>query len=200
MEKDMHEYHWSLSFPMYGLSDERMRSILTVNGYTGEELEQQLEKLNLITELGYKSSHCFFIDLERLREELRRDIVVLNEMSFMCGKTISVPHPLFMTLLNEALKAALDSEKLKMCLASTDLLRRLADTEIIAKDSTRVHFSSTKGDRPRVLVTKELTVVTAIYSYFEELWNTTPYICKNKEYVSKQIVKQIEEISKTPRF
>jgi hypothetical protein len=37
-----------------------------------------------------------------------------------------------------------------------------------------------------------MTVVTAIYSYFEELWNTTPYIGRNKEYVTKQIKKQLE--------
>jgi hypothetical protein len=103
---------------------------------------------------------------------------------------------MFMRLLREALKVIIESDNLRMCLASTDLLRRLADTEVIAKDNIRIQFSSTQGDKPRVLVTRDLTVVTAIYSYFEELWNTTPYICKNKEYVSKQIVKLIEEINK----
>ncbi len=196
MEKDTHEYHWSFSFPIYGLSDELLRAILTENGFSGDEFEQHLEKLNLIAELSNKSSHCFFIDLNKLREWLRSDFVVLNEMSFMCGQTVSVPHHMFMRLLREALKTIIESDNLRMCLASTDLLRRLADTEVIAKDNIRIQFSSTQGDKTRVLVTKDLSVVTAIYSYFEELWNTTPYICKNKEYVSKQIVKLIEGINK----
>ncbi len=196
MEKDMHEYHWSISFPLYGLSEDLLRSVLVENGFCGEELEQHLEKLNLIAELSNKSSHCFFIDLERLREWFSRDWVVLNEMSFTCGRTIKLPHSMYMNLVSEVLKVIIDSDKLKMCLATTDLLRRLSDTEIIAKDNTRIHFSSTHGMTPRVLVTKELTVVMAIYSYFEELWNTTPYICKNKEYVSKQIMKLIDEINK----
>lgn len=197
MEKDTNEYHWSLTFPICGLSDGLLRDILTENGFTGEEFEQYYEKLNLISELGNKSQHCFFVDLDRLREWLKKDAIVLNEMSFTCGRTVSIPHRMFMRLMTEVLKVVSESDKIKMCLASTDLLRRLADTEIIAKENTRIHFSSTVGDRPRVLVTKELTVVTAIYSYFEELWNTTPYICKNKEYVSKQIMKVLEEVNRT---
>jgi hypothetical protein len=196
IEKDMNEYHWSLTFPVCGLSENLIRDILTENGLVGEEFEQCLEKMNLIAELGGKSQHCFFIDLEKLREWLKKDSVMLNEMSFTCGRTIAIPHGMFMRLLTEALKVFSETEKVKLCMAATDLLRRLGDTEIIAKDNTRIHFSSTQGDKPRVLVTKELSVVTAIYSYFEELWNTTPYICKNKEYVSKQITKLIDEVNK----
>lgn len=197
MEKDMNEYHWSLAFLVCGLSEALARDILTENGLVGDDFEQQLEKLNLIAELGNKSTHSYFIDLERLRAWLKLDFIVLNEMSFTCGREIRVSHSIYMRLLNEALKVIIESDKLKMCLASTDLLRRLGNTEIIAKENTRIHFSSTNGDKPRALVTKELTVVTAIYSYFEELWNTTPYICKNKEYVSKQIVKLIDEVNRT---
>jgi hypothetical protein len=193
MEKDANEYHWSLTFPVCGISENLLGEILTQNGLAGEEYEQCLEKLNLISELGNKSRHCFIVDLERLRDWLKRDCSVLNEMSFTCGRTISIQHSMLIRLVKEALKAIGENEKMKMCLASTDLLRRLDDTEIIAKDNTRIHFSATQGDKPRVLVTRELTVVTAIYSYFEELWNTTPYICKNKEYVSKQIIKLLEE-------
>ena len=193
MEKDATEYHWSLAFPVCGLPETLLSEILTENGLEGEEYEQSFEKLNLISELGNKSRHCFVVDLDKLREWLRRDSVVLNEMSFTCGRTITITHDMYIRLLKEALKTIGENEKMKMCLATTDLLRRLDDTEIIAKDNTRIHFSSTQGDNPRVLVTRELTVVTAVYSYFEELWNMTPYICKNKEYVSKQIVKLMDE-------
>ena len=196
MEKDANEYHWSPTFPVSGMPDALLREILTENGINGEEFEQSLEKLNLISELGNKSHHCFILDLDKLREWLKRDLVVINEMSFACGRTVSIPHSMFVRLVKEALRTIGENEKMKMCLASTDLLRRLDETEIIAKDNTRIHFSSTKGDKPRVLVTRELTVVTAVYSYFEELWNTTPYICKNKEYVSKQIMKLLEEEKK----
>lgn len=196
MEKDMNEFHWSLTFPVCGLSDALLWDILTENGLEGEDLEQCLEKLGLIAELGSKSLRCFFVDLERLREWLKREYVVINDMSFACGRTIRIPHDMFMRLLTETLKTFGETDKVKLCLASTDLLRRLGDTEVIAKDNTRIHFLSTQGDKPRVLVTKELTVVTEIYNYFQELWNSTPYICKNKEYVSKQITKLIEEINK----
>ena len=104
---------------------------------------------------------------------------------------------MYICLILETIRVIISTDKLKMCLATNDLLRRLGGTEVIAKDNTRIHFSATDGARPRVLVTKELTVVTAVYSYFEELWNTTPYICKNKEYVSKQIQKLIEEVMRS---
>ena len=87
------------------------------------------------------------------------------------------------------------SDNIKLCLATTEFLMRLDETEIIAKDNLRIQFSSTQSHEPKVLVTKELTVVTALYQYFEELWNTTPYICKNKEYVYKQLKKLIGEVS-----
>jgi hypothetical protein len=197
MERDTNEYHWSLTFPLYGLSEELIGAILRENGITGEEYEQDLEKLNLIAELSQKSCHCFFIDLKRLKDWLSREYIVLGDMSFTCGRTIKVSHRMYMELIRQALGVIIGSDKLKLCLASSDLLLRLADTEIIAKDNARIHFSATDGCKPRVLVTKELTVVTAIYSYFEELWNTTPYICKNKEYVSKQVFKLIDEVKKT---
>lgn len=200
MERDTNEYHWSLAFPVYGLPDTPLRTILEENGLAGEEYEQCMEKLSLIAELGQKSHHCYFIDLERLREWMYRDTVVLNELSFICGRKITVTHAMFMQLLTQALKVIGENDKVKLCMASTDLLRRLDDTIIIAKDNSRIHFSSTQGDKPRVLVTRELTVVTAIYSYFEELWKTTPYICKNKEYVTKQILKLVEEFNKTTSY
>ncbi len=66
-------------------------------------------------------------------------------------------------------------------------------TEIVAKENTSVHFSNTGGERARMLITRELMVVTALYSYFEELWNSTPYICRNKEYVTQRISKLMEQ-------
>ncbi len=197
LEKDNNEFHWSLSFPICHLPEGMLREILTENGISGEELEQDLEKINLIGELGAKSTHCYFIDLERLRDWLGRDSIHLSEMSFSCGKDIRVSHEGFLKLLDAALRIIISSDSFKLCLASTNLLRRLGDTEIIAKESMRVHFSCAQCDQPKVLVTKEPTVVTALYQYFEELWNSTPYICKNKEYVFKQMTKLIAEVSKT---
>jgi hypothetical protein len=168
MEKDMNEFQWSLTFPVYGLSDALLRDILTENGLEGEDFEQCLEKLGLISELGSKSPHCFFVDLERLREWLKRDYVVLNEMSFACGRTIRIPHMMFMRLLTEALKAFSEKDKVKLCMASTDLLRRLGDTEIIAKDNTRIHFRPRREDT-RGSVTKELPGRHGDLQYFQEL-------------------------------
>jgi hypothetical protein len=87
----------------------------------------------------------------------------------------------------------LGCEVSRLCLAATDALRRLGNTEVVAKDGVQILFSNAFGSRPRTLITKELTVVTAIYSHFEELLHTTPYICRNKEYVSKQVAKLIPE-------
>ena len=196
MEKDANEYHWSPAVLICGLSEELLREILSENEFAGDELEATLEKLTLISLLGNKSQHCFIIDLEGLREWLLKDTVALNEMSFTVGRTITIRHGLFLRLLTEALDVIGKNERMKMCLAHTDQLRRLGHVEVIAKDNTRIHFSSTLEEKPRVLVAREPTVVTAIYSYFEELWNTTPYISKNKEYVTKQITKLIDESKK----
>lgn len=196
LERDANEYHWSLFFPLYGMTEKQAGAILRENGITGVEYEQDLEKITLITELSRKSCHSFFIDLARLKQWLGREYVELADMSFICGRTIRITNRMYMELISQALRVIIDSEKLKMCLATNELLQRLGDTEVIAKDNTRVHFSATDGIKPRVLVTKELTVVTAIYNYFEEIWNTTPYICKNKEYVSKQVLKLIDEFKK----
>ena len=198
LEKGNNEYHWSRSFRICNISDRILREILKENGLHGEEYEQTFEKLSLIGELSSKSTHCYFIDLERLREQLTQDTVILTELSILCGKDIRLEHGVFIRLLEEALKIIMSADNLKLCLATTDLLRRLGETEVTAKENLRIHFSNTQCNQPKVLVTKELTVVTALYQYFEELWNTTPYICKNKEYVFKQVKKLITEISQTP--
>jgi hypothetical protein len=192
MEKDNNEYLWGSTIPVYGVCDQILRDILTENGFFGEELEQQIEKLNILSELSKKSQHQIFINLDKIKEQLRLGAVVSNDMSFVCGRTISVSHETYVKLMDYGLKMISESDNIKLCLASTDILKRLGDTEIVAKDNTRIHFSNTSGDKQRVLITKEMTVVTAIYSYFEELWNTTPYIGRNKEYVTKQIRKQLE--------
>ncbi len=194
LEKDNNEYHWSLTFPACNVTDKILRDILTENGFYGEELEQYFEKISLIGELSSKSTHCFFIDLDRIKEQLKQDTIILNEMSFLCGKDIKLGHSVFMRLLREMLKIIISSEKIRLCIASTDLLRQLGETEVTAKENLKIHFSNTHCAGPKVLVTKELTVVMALYQYFEELWNTTPYIYKNKEYVVKQIAKLLAEV------
>ncbi len=192
LERGSKEYHW-MSFPIVDISEALMREILTVNGFVGEELEQYYEKLMVMGELSVKSSHCYFIDLELLKERLRDKVIVVNELSFACGRTIRLDRNLSVRLLRQSLDSIMSSENFKMCLASTDLLRRLHQTEIFAKENSKIQFSNTTIEPPCVLVTKELTLVTAVYNYFEQLWNTTPYICKNNEYIYKQIVKIIDE-------
>ncbi len=193
LEKDNNEYHWNLSFPVFHLTENLLRAVLKENGLASEEFEQYFEKLSIIGELSTKSTHCFIIDLERIKRQLQREYIVHNDLSFLSGREIRIEHNVFMQLLEEALQIILKNDKLKLCIASTDLLQRLGDTEIIAKENYNIHFSNTQFEKPKVLITKELTVVTALYQYFEELWNSTPYICKNKEYVVKQLKKLIAE-------
>ena len=197
MEKNNNEYHWGRPFPIMTLSDKLLREVLLGNGLSGDEFEQNIEKLSLVGELSKKSTHCYFIDLERLREQMRQEYVILKETSFLCGRDIWLEHSAFMRLLGRALDVIMRSDNIKLCLASTDALRRLGETEVTAKENLRILFSNTVHKKPKILVTKELTVVTAIYQYFEELWNTTPYICKNKEYVIKQVKKLMAEINQT---
>ena len=196
LEMSNNEYHWSKSIPINDLPESMLCEILTESGMQDVEHEQLFEKLSLVGELSNKSTHCYFIDLERLREQLLKETVVLNELSFLCGQNIRVANSVFIRLLKEAMDLVLVSENIKLCLASTELLKQLGETELIAKENMRIHLSNTVCEQPKILVTKELTVVTAIYQYFEELWNTTPYICKNKEYVVKQVKKLIAEINK----
>ena len=195
LENGNNEYHWSLPFPISNMSDTTLREVLIENGFENEEFEQYFEKLSLIGELSSKSTQCYFIDLDRLRQQLQYDTIVLNNLSFMCGRDIKLKRSTFIRLLSEVFRALMSSDNIKLCLATTELLKRLDETEVIAKDNLRIQFSSTQSHEPKVLVTKELTVVTALYQYFEELWNTTPYICKNKEYVYKQLKKLIGEVS-----
>ncbi len=192
MEKEMHTYHWSISFDLR-VSDELMRVILIENGFSGEALDQQLENFKFVAALGNQSTHCFLIDLQRLSALLSSSDIVLNVFSFTCGRTFKIQRSTFVRLVVEALQVIIDSDTLHICLASTDLLKRLSDTEVIAIENTAIHFTRTQGDKPLALVTKELTVITAIYSYFEALWDTAPTLYKNKEYVSRQIMKLIEE-------
>jgi hypothetical protein len=195
LEKTNNEYHWSLSFPVCYMSDKMLYEILTENGLSGDELEQSFEKLSLISELSGKSPHCHFIDLERLRKQLQHETIAFNELSFICGRDIRLDRSAFMRLIGEALDIVMNSDKIKLCLASTDLLVHLGEMEVVAKENMQINFSCTRSEPPRILVTKELNVVASLYQYFEALWNTTPYIYKNKEYVLKQVKKIVAEVT-----
>ena len=194
MEKSMNEYHWCTSIPIHAIRDEKLRSILTENGVRGAELEHCMENLVLLKELGRRTQHCYFIDPDGLRRTLAMDRVCISELSFLCGREISVPRKMFPELMREANEINFASPNVKYCIASTDLLHKLGHTDIVAKENTRVGFAAIDGE-PAVMFTTEMTVVTAIYRYFEELWNMTPYICRNKEYVSKRIQKVLDEVS-----
>jgi hypothetical protein len=166
------------------------------NGIKDDELELYAERLNLLSKLYKKSPNRFVVDLDMLKATLQKPEVVLNDMSFVCGKTISVPQSMFIEMFKESVKLMENEENFHVCLTSSRALKRLRNTEIVAKENSRIIFGCVYGERPKTLVTKELTVVTALYSYFDELWNSTPYISRNKEYVSNQISKQISEQEK----
>ena len=191
MEQNTNEFHWCTSMPIHCITEERLRSILQENGISGDELEQDMENLALLKELGRRSQHCFFVDLDGIRDSLSLENVVFNELSFICGRDISVSADLFRQVLLEANELNAESDNVKFCIASTDLLKKLGRVDIVAKENTRVGFSSIK-EEPCVLATTEITAVTAIYRYLEELWNSTPYICRNKEYVVKRIQKTMD--------
>ena len=194
MERDNSEYHWCSSFPMFQLSQDLLNDIMDDNGIYGEQRDICLESFSLIGELSEKSQRSYIIDLDHLKQLLKEDWVASNIMSFPCGKTILLSHDNFVRAIKNTLEKTSDNENVKMCIASAELLSFLADIEIVAKENTSVYFSSVKAERARVLVTREITVATAIYSYFDDLWNTTPYLCRNKEYITKRVLKLIEEI------
>lgn len=193
LEKENSEYHWCSSFPLCVLSEELLGEVLSENGMTEMECKQNIESFNLISDLNTKSRRFYFIDIEHLKLLLNQDQIAMNTLSFTVGQKITVTKELFIKMIQETLEKINETEDVKICLATSDLFQRQGDTEIIAKENTSVHFSNIQGDLPRMLVTKEIMVVTALYSYFEELWNTTPYICRNKEYVTKRIFRLLHE-------
>ena len=195
LEHNMNEFHWCTSLPFQCITEEGLRGVLEENGITGDELERDMENLMLLKELGSRSQHCYFVDLDGMRDSLSRERIGICELSFICGREITVTSGRFRQLLRAANNLNAESENVKFCLASTDLLKKLGHTDIFVKENTRVAFSTIEGE-PTALVAKEITVVTAFYRYFEELWNSTPYICRNKEYVVKRIQKALDEEEK----
>lgn len=193
MEREAMEYHWSISLYATYIPETMLRQVLTEHGLSRADLEEMLERVHLMAELASKSMHTHIVDLERIRETLSQEMVDVVELSFVSGRRVQIPRALHIELLRMGLKFGLESDNVRLCLASTINLRRLGNTDVLAKEGGRICFSSTRGERPMVMVTKEPTVVAALYSYFEELWNTTSHICKNKEYVTRQILKLLDE-------
>jgi hypothetical protein len=185
LEKDNNEYHWSLSFPICHLPEGMLREILAENGISGEELEQDLEKINLIGELGAKSTHCYFIDLEPQRlagarqHPPRRNVVFVRER-----------HPHQPRRLSEAAgRGAQDhvsTDSFKLCLAR-QICSGASATRRSSPGEHEVSFLCAQCDQPKVLVTKELTVVTLLYQYFEELWNSRRISARTRSMSSNRL-------------
>ncbi|MCF0120704.1 MAG: hypothetical protein HUJ65_03615 [Oscillospiraceae bacterium] len=196
LEQESNEYHWCASLTMYALPDDVLREILVRNGITGDELEQNMDTIMLLKELNEKLPHRYIIDLEGMRNMFRQDEIPINELSFICKKTITLDRESMLRTVKAVNESSDHPENVKLCLASTELLARLDSTEVIAKEGGRVIVMRAFCEDPCVLSASEVTVVSALFSYFEELWNTTPYICRNREYVTKQISKTLNEVAK----
>lgn len=193
MERQAPEYHWSVTLSGIFLPEDTLRSLLAENGVLPAELDECIERIKLMAELSTKSTHTHIVDLDKLRDVLTQDYIEIKELSFASGKLIKMRRWQFIRMIRNGLDLSIRSDNLRMCIASPVQLRRLGDTDIMAKEGGRICFSSSAGDRPIVLMTQELTIVAALYSYLEEVWNTTSNICRNKEYVKNQIIKLLDE-------
>ncbi len=193
-ESNSPEYQWGvLNSLCDSASMDLLREIVTENGFSESEIEDTVASVGIIADLAANSPRKVILNIQQIKENLQKDRVVISEVSFFCGKPVYASHDLYVKILLDGIARTMQNDNRQICIAGTPYLDRLGNTDIIVKEDTELHIRSIDGEKEIILLTAEPTIVKTLCRYLEELWTSTPYICRNKPYVEKQIKKLVDE-------
>ena len=126
---------------------------------------------------------------------LRKDMIKTNLLSLFAGEVVYVSNELYVSAVFEFLDRILIYDNCYICLAGEEEREELGHLSLCS-GGKNVHTFITAYDTERTIAleVREYTVAVALYQKMEMIWNATPYLMKDKEYVVKYIKKQIREI------
>lgn len=176
-------------------SKEKRKKLLEHSMTDDNEIERVLTIFGTIDSLKRDCECYFIIDLEVLCEWLRKDMIKTNLLSLFAGEVVYVSNELYVSAVFEFLDRILIYDNCYICLAGEEEREELGHLSLCS-GGKNVHTFITAYDTERTIAleVREYTVAVALYQKMEMIWNATPYLMKDKEYVVKYIKKQIREI------
>ena len=187
LETKKMKYIYSSTFLFMPMSEGLIREILLYNHATEAQITKYKEQYRIISMLNVRSLSRYLINFEQIRNQINQDNVILDRLSFIMGKTITVPRTLFTKIVYESIDKIQSNDNLEIGITDNTMLRDLGNINIFVQEFTCAQFSSAAQEAPLSLVTKELTILTAVFQKLEKIWYTIPRLNRNKDFVCKQI-------------
>ena len=90
LEDKKPKYFYCPTFLFLPLSEDLIKEILLYNNASTAQISKYTELFSLIQTLNLRSPNKYLINLEKIREHLSQESVVLDSFSFLMGTTVSV--------------------------------------------------------------------------------------------------------------
>lgn len=181
---------------MLPISEEKRRKIFESAGLETAEIEKVVTVLKTIDSLKENCECYFLIDTEILYQWLCQDVIKANILSLFANKTLYVPGALYMEAVLDFLDSLLLYDNFHIGLIDREIHNDLGQLSFCSGGKNIHTFVTTYDTEHTIsLEISEYTVATALYQKMEAVWQATPYLRKDKEYVVDYIKKEIKEIS-----
>ncbi len=191
MQYRSNHYYKGALMPSGYYSYELLRDILIENGFSGEELEQHIERTSRIGRLGKRSDLSIFFSPEYVERSLERGGITVYDMSFFSGRNIVVGRDLYIRMINEFADYVAANDNVHICVYQPGFFKVLTGIEAVFKESY-ASFGKVTEDSALTMYTDEMTTAMSLYKYFEDKWNSIPYVCRDKAYVLGRVRKIID--------
>ena len=112
-------------------------------------------------------------------------------MSFFSGRNISVGRDLFIRMISEFADYVAANDNVHICVYQPGFFKVLTGIEAVFKESY-ASFGKVTEDSALTMYTDEMTTAMSLYKYFEDKWNSTPYVYRDKAYVLGRVRKIID--------
>ena len=136
-----------------------IKEIVRENGFSESETEDTVASIGIIADMSARSPRKVILNLKQIKENLLKDKVIINEISFFCGKPIYVSHDLYVKTLLDGISHTMQNDSRQICLAGTPYLDRIGNTDIIVKEDTEFHIIKIDSSNE--------IIVTADTDYFD---------------------------------
>jgi transcriptional regulator with XRE-family HTH domain len=191
MQYRSNHYYKGALMPSGYYSQELVRDILKANGLSGKEIEKRIDRIGRIGRLGSRSDLSIFLSLEFIERRLESGGITIYDMSFFSGRNISVGRDLFIRMISEFADYVAANDNVHICVYQPGFFKVLTGIEAVFKESY-ASFGKVTEDSALTMYTDEMTTAMSLYKYFEDKWNSTPYVYRDKAYVLGRVRKIID--------
>lgn len=192
-EEEENNYYVNMPPSFFIMSRELLYNIFAENNLSNESIEMCINYYNSLQKQFYANSsqnyYRFIYDIIRLEQVLESDEIYFSELSTLTGRHITVTRKLFCQCLQEMISVLKNTPNFEIALLEGPPSSGLYGINLWIKENT-ITVSNTADintNSPFSLATQELTAVNSCFHHFNQIWNATPQIKRDKNWVVQRL-------------